>query len=55
MVGAADAELARPRFFVCDVPDASAVVLQCGGHEQAVRMECAAWMWSRFAHKCCDL
>ena len=27
------------------------VVLQCGGHEQAVRMECAAWMWSKFTHK----
>ena len=34
--------LAHPRSFVCGVSDASAVVLQCGGHEEAVRMECAA-------------
>ena len=47
-VGAADAELARLRFFVCGVSDVSAVVLQCGGHEQAARMDCVASMWSRF-------
>ena len=31
-------------FFVCGVSGACSVVLQCGGHERAVRMECAAMM-----------
>ena len=53
-VGAADAELSRLHFFVCGVSDACDVVLQCGGHEQAVIMECAAWMRSKFTHKCYD-
>ena len=52
--GAADAELARLRFFVCGVSDGSAVVLQYGGQEQTVRLECAASMWSRFTYNCCD-